>query len=202
LRDLHKEEENSATDMAKVTSAMRALRTVLGCAILFVHHMGKSGPDSKNRSDGGKLRGSSVIHGAVDGLLTLTDLKGDASTNWDNACKVVVKGARSADPFRLSLSVTDDDHGEATTATWGCDGSQAEARREAEEAKAAADVGAVVDVLRAAYERDSLDDVVSRRAIMRAARMGHPAMERALAEARAQGLIEEHGAGWRVVAPR
>jgi hypothetical protein len=118
LRDLHTAEENSSTEMAEVTSALRALRTVLGAAVVFVHHSGKAGPASQVRRGGQMMRGSSVLHGAVDGGLYLSNLKGNLRTEWINHATTEVKGARGCGAFSLTLEVKDDEGGEATQAEW------------------------------------------------------------------------------------
>jgi hypothetical protein len=55
-------EENSAKDMGRFVGACDRLRRALDCAVLVVHHTGKSG----------KIRGSSALYGAADCVLSLT----------------------------------------------------------------------------------------------------------------------------------
>lgn len=118
LRDLHRADENDSTAMSRVMHALRALRSVLGCAVVFVHHAAKASESSKARRPGQRMRGSSVVHGAVDGGLYLTDLKGNLETEWTNTGTVEVKAARGAGSFNLTLTVDDDDAGEAVRASW------------------------------------------------------------------------------------
>lgn len=120
LRDLHSEEENDSTAMARVTHALRAVRTTLGISCLFVHHSSKQSESTKSRRPGQRMRGSSVIHGAVDGGLYLYDLKQEEAdeSHWKNTAFGEVKGAKQAGEFGLSLAVEDDDDGEAIAARW------------------------------------------------------------------------------------
>ncbi|MBI1949351.1 MAG: AAA family ATPase [Deltaproteobacteria bacterium] len=149
LRDVHTAEENSSTEMAEVMRALRALRTVLGCAVVFVHHSHKAGAEGKGRRPGQRMRGSSAIHGAVDGGLYLLDLTGNLETEWVMKAQAEVKRARSAGFFSLTLTVEDDANGEAVAARWTFDRSGAGAR--GCQLQTAADrIEAVAGVLRAA----------------------------------------------------
>ena len=118
LRDLHREEENDSTAMAAVMHRLRALRDLIGCAIVFVHHVGKAGKENDSRRSGQRLRGSSAIHGAVDGGLYLQDLRGDGQNEWTSTVHVETKAARGAGIFSLTLNVEDDENGEAKVARW------------------------------------------------------------------------------------
>lgn len=149
LRDVHTAEENSSTEMAEVMRALRALRTVLGCAVVFIHHSHKSGAEGKGRRPGQRMRGSSAIHGAVDGGLYLLDLTGNLETEWVMKAQAEVKRARSAGFFSLTLTVEDDANGEAVAAGWAFDRSGAGARDRPVET-AAERIEAVAGVLRAA----------------------------------------------------
>lgn len=149
LRDVHTAEENSSTEMAEVMRALRALRTVLGCAVVFIHHSHKSGAEGKGRRPGQRMRGSSAIHGAVDGGLYLLDLTGNLETEWAMKAQAEVKRARSAGFFSLTLTVEDDANGEAVAASWAFDRSGAGARDRPVET-AAERIAAVAGVLRAA----------------------------------------------------
>jgi len=123
LRDLHAHNEDSSTEMQGVYSALRALRTVLGCAVVFVHHAGKATADGEKRRGGQKLRGSSALHGAVDAGLYLTaparardeeKRKTTMSANVEGE----VKAAASVGDFSLALEVFDDLNREAVRAQW------------------------------------------------------------------------------------
>jgi hypothetical protein len=118
LRDLHDQEENDSDGMARVMHALRALRATLKCAVIFVHHAGKASEATKGRRPGQRMRGSSAIHGAVDGGLYLYDLKQEDENLWKNSAYGEVKAAKSAGEFTLALAVEDDEHGEAITARW------------------------------------------------------------------------------------
>ncbi len=117
LRDLHRAKEDDSGEMAVIMSALRALRSVIGCAVIFVHHSHKSTADNGKRRGGQRMRGSSVIHGSVDGGLYLFDLTGNLESEWVNKAQGEVKAARSAGYFSLKLSV-EDEHGEAVRAEW------------------------------------------------------------------------------------
>jgi RecA-family ATPase len=118
LRDLHTKEEDDSGEMAEVMGALRALRAVLQCAVIFVHHSHKSSKDNGSRRGGQRMRGSSAIHGAIDGGLHLYDLSGNLETEWANKAQGELKAARSAGLFTLKLVVEDDDGGEAVRAEW------------------------------------------------------------------------------------
>lgn len=123
LRDLHVNNEDSSTEMAGVYKALRALRTVLGCAVVFVHHAGKATADGEKRRGGQKLRGSSALHGAVDAGLYLTSPtrqrdEDKKKTTMSAVVESEVKAASGAGDFGLSLEVFDDDNREAIRAQW------------------------------------------------------------------------------------
>jgi RecA-family ATPase len=147
MRDIHDSEENDSTAMAGVMGRLRALRDVLGCTVLFVHHSAKGSLDTAGRRAGQRMRGSSVIHGAVDGGFYLYDLKTDNEKTWDTNVEVEVKGARSAGQFALKLEVEDNLDGEAVLAKWTFQREQAS--KDAESAKKTENlVGVIRDKLR------------------------------------------------------
>jgi hypothetical protein len=117
LRDAHTGEENSSGDMAQVMKRLRFLRDTLGCSILFVHHSAKAGPDKAQRRPGQLMRGSSAVHGAVDGGIYLSMSKA-TEAEWVNTVVVELKAGRGAGTFGLTLSVEDDENGEAKVARW------------------------------------------------------------------------------------
>ena len=123
LRDLHAHNEDSSTEMQGVYSALRALRTVLQCSVVFVHHAGKATADGEKRRGGQKLRGSSALHGAVDAGLYLTsparsrDEEKRKTTMTANV-EGEVKAAASVGDFALALEVFDDANREAIRAQW------------------------------------------------------------------------------------
>lgn len=146
--------EDSASEMAPVMKNLRALRDVLGCAVVFVHHAGKANENSGRRRPGQRLRGSSGIHGAVDGGLYLNDVRGDLTNEWINKATTEVRAARGAGSFTLTLNVDDDDNGEAVRAAWKVTRDGA-ANAETDEAAAALETE-VLAALRTM--RDSADD--------------------------------------------
>jgi hypothetical protein len=133
LRDLHGAEENASSEMAVVMHALRAMRSILNAAIVFVHHAGKAGPEQGKRRAGQRMRGSTVIHASIDGGLYLTDLTGNLETEWINKAQSEVKAARSAGFFTLTLEVEDNAQREAVGAKWSVlRGEQVKAKREAD----------------------------------------------------------------------
>jgi hypothetical protein len=117
LRDAHTGEENSSGEMAEVMKRLRFLRDTLGCSVLFIHHSAKAGPDKAQRRPGQLMRGSSAVHGAVDGGIYLSMTKA-TEAEWVNTVVVELKAGRGAGTFGLTLSVEDDENGEAQIARW------------------------------------------------------------------------------------
>lgn len=67
-------DENSTEDMSKFVRSLDLLRDAFGCSVLVVHHANKT-----DKTGSGKVRGSSVLYGAVDVSLQLkTDGRDDA----------------------------------------------------------------------------------------------------------------------------
>jgi DNA-binding MarR family transcriptional regulator len=82
-------DENSAGDMQRAISACRRIQQALHCAVLLVHHSNKGGDD---------YRGSSVLMGAVDVALKLTENDSVLTLQCDKA-----KYAASFAPRRFGL---------------------------------------------------------------------------------------------------
>lgn len=118
LRDIHGGEEDKSDSMREVMRRLRLLADLLGCTVLVVHHAVKRNKDNVGRRPGQNFRGSSAIHGSLDAVLSIQDADGDGSNVFTTSVAPQVKGARSAAPFGLELSLTDDDNGEATIASW------------------------------------------------------------------------------------
>lgn len=120
LRDVHESEENAGTEMRPVMRALREIRDRTGACVVFTHHSAKMTKEVGERRAGQRMRGSSVVHGAIDfGLyMGLEDGSGLDNTEWRNECTVEVKAGRGAGVFTLTLNVSDDSNGEATKATW------------------------------------------------------------------------------------
>lgn len=117
LRDAHGAEENSSTEMRPVMHQLRAIRDILECAVIFVHHTSKPGEGKGKRRAPETMRGSTAIHGAVDGGLYLA-LREHTQCQWVNDVLVETKTGRAAGAFRLTLDVEDDANGEADRASW------------------------------------------------------------------------------------
>lgn len=119
LRDLHGADENDSTEMARVMGQLRALRDVLGCTVLFVHHVSKSTKDTADRRPGQRMRGSSAIHGAVDAGIYLSGTRAEDNHRWTNRVDVEIKGGKGAGHFDLQLEVGDDpETDQAVRAEW------------------------------------------------------------------------------------
>jgi RecA-family ATPase len=157
LRDLHSKNEDSSGEMAPIYGALRALRTVLGCSVIFVHHSTKSTKDTDSRRGGQKLRGSSALHGAVDAGLymthpTKTTTEGGQTTM---SCSVEseVKAAASVGDFALALEVFDSPNGEAVRAQWVFSRDRDTEDDPAIRARHAKEDAMVLAVLRQAHEK-------------------------------------------------
>lgn len=118
LVNLHSADEDKAQAMTPIMGAMRSLRDLLDCCVIFVHHAAKSSEATKARRPGQRMRGSGSIHGAVDGGIYLSDLDTNGQSKWTNTAHVELKAAKGAGAFRLVLNVEDDANDEAVRATW------------------------------------------------------------------------------------
>jgi hypothetical protein len=112
-------DENAANEMKKAADVFRALRDVFNCALIFVHHASKStnqGKGSQKRG-GQKMRGSSALHGKVDGGIYMSNVSGDDARK---SCEVEIetRSGRPARPFSLTLDIVDDDFGVAVASSW------------------------------------------------------------------------------------
>lgn len=118
FRDAHRADENDSSAMSEIGAQLRAIRDLVGCAVMFIHHTAKAGLDTNARRSGQRLRGSGAVHGLVDGGIYLGSLSGDGGTEWTTKVEVETKAARSAGEFWLTLHVEDDLTGSAKCATW------------------------------------------------------------------------------------
>lgn len=118
LRDVHDAVEDKSDDMKVVMSGLRALRDILQCSVLFVHHSAKQSLSTQGRRPGQMLRGSGTVHGSVDGGMYLSNLKTDYSSWWTNNAVVELKAAKGVGQLELTLNVTDDENDRARDATW------------------------------------------------------------------------------------
>jgi hypothetical protein len=72
-------DENSTEDMSKFVHALDVIRDTEGCSVLVVHHANKT-----DKTGSGKVRGSSVLYGAVDVSLQLVkDSRDEVSIKAD-----------------------------------------------------------------------------------------------------------------------
>ncbi|WP_423842160.1 AAA family ATPase [Aeromonas veronii] len=53
LRQIHTEDENDSTGMARVLNRLQTLAARTGCAVIFLHHTSKQGERDGSRSAGG-----------------------------------------------------------------------------------------------------------------------------------------------------
>jgi hypothetical protein len=189
LRDPHGADEDRSGEMSEVMGRLRALRDLLGCSVLFVHHSAKASKESSGRREGQRMRGSSVIHGAVDGgiYVTLMDAQPDS---WTTKVFAELKSARGAGTFGLKLDVQDDQNDEAVRATWTFS-------REAPERGAKVEdelVAKVVDLLRkrapSSVPKSHIERTIGRNAAK---------TRKAITEAIARGLAEEEWHGEKLV---
>jgi len=189
LRDLHSGDENDSTAMKKVMDELRWLREELKCAVLFVHHSGKSSKDTDGRRPGQKMRGSGAVHGAVDAGIYMQDTKTDLQTFWTNKVSVEIKEGSGAGVFGLTLHLDNVD-GVAQSGTWEL----ADANEDrAEQAQAA-----VVAVLQAAPGPMGMNKI--RKAMpekLRSERVIKRSLERLRSDNRACEVIEKgRSIGW------
>lgn len=118
LRDLHRGEENDSGAMSEVMGNLRALRSIIGCSVLFVHHLAKSSKETSGRRPGQRMRGSGAIHGSVDGGFYFAPKDSQGGQIFTNTAEVELKAVRGAAPFTLTLRLDDDQWGEVQKATW------------------------------------------------------------------------------------
>ena len=123
LRDVHAGKENESDDMSALFARLRVASTLLStpermCTILIVHHAKKPTQTSGDDRAGNLIRGSSVIFGAVDSLIMMTDLCGDLVSTFSSTVESTVKAAKSAGSFDLTLTIKDGADGTAERAAW------------------------------------------------------------------------------------
>jgi hypothetical protein len=196
LRDCTSADENESGPMAQTMASLRALRDLLGCTILFVHHVSKLSKDNSERRPGQRMRGSSAIHGAVDAGIYLSNLKTDGCSWWTTTVTVELRAARGAGIFGLKLELEDDEHGEAVSARWTLE-------REGDSDSGASDhrdtptltglAAKVIEVLQNAGRPLGRDAIRSR--------IGVSAAQAAavLAVAESEGLVRHQIRGWELV---
>ena len=135
LRDLHTANEDNSSEMAAIMGALRAIRTVLGCTVLFVHHSKKAAGDGRQVRGGQAMRGSSAIHGAVDCGMYMTLQEGENTrekTTMNSGVEGEMKAAKSLGLFSLSLEIFDNAQGEAIRSQWTFSRGSAEGKASAE----------------------------------------------------------------------
>ena len=71
LYDLHRKNEDNATDMAPILSDIREIARSCDCAIILIHHQGKKGEGFSN-NPGHSCRGSSAFADVPDSSISLT----------------------------------------------------------------------------------------------------------------------------------
>jgi hypothetical protein len=120
FRDIHRANEDSSNEMAPVMAALRLLRDLIGCSVVFIHHSRKVSRDSAEGIRPGQLmRGSGAIHGAVDGGMYLTEPGSpDGESIFESMVQVELKAYRGAGRFYLALHIQDDAEGQAHIAGW------------------------------------------------------------------------------------
>jgi hypothetical protein len=184
IRDAHNGEENSADSMAELMRRLRFLREFLGCAVIFVHHSAKAGPDKANRRPGQMMRGSSVVHGSVDGGIYLSMTKA-TENQWVNTVLVELKAGKGAGTFGLTLDVEDDENGEAQVARWTFSAEPSAKARDALQDNTTK----LLDILRLTFEQNPPGKQgLNRDAIRVALGCGAKEAQSAISEVMRQGL--------------
>lgn len=189
LRDVHTGKENESEDMRDVMHRFRCIRDLCGCTVIFVHHSNKRTSDNASSRAGQRMRGSSAIHGGVDGGFYLSDLDTDKRTYWSNTVEVELKAAQGAGDFTLVLNVQDDENGEAVAAEWRVSRDLRPAQRE----KAEKILPEVLDWLAGRTEVCTIDEIQAvlgkrRQTIMHAVELG----------VRQKMIVREGGRGVRI----
>jgi replicative DNA helicase len=131
LRDISSAAEDKSDEMGPVMRRLRLLGEILRCTVAVVHHAAKASIDTAKRRPGQRLRGSGAIHGSTDSGIYLSDLESDDPHVFKNTIDSEIKGARSAGGFTVTLTVEDDEQGEAVKATWAVDRDEVAAKRAA-----------------------------------------------------------------------
>lgn len=111
------EDENAAREMSAAMHRLRVIRDVIGCAVIIVHHASRSGPGKSKLRGGQKMRGSTAIHGAVDGGFYMTNTESSDATKSSDV-ELETRNGRTVPEFRLSLNFEDDAAGRVTRAWW------------------------------------------------------------------------------------
>lgn len=111
------EDENAAREMSAAMQRLRVIRDVIGCAVIIVHHASRSGPGKSKLRGGQKMRGSTAIHGAVDGGFYMTNTESSDATKSSDV-ELETRNGRTVPEFRLSLNFEDDAAGRVTRAWW------------------------------------------------------------------------------------
>lgn len=102
LRDFHSQDEDKSGDMIKLLRPLRQWAVNVGSSMLLVHHTSKL-QEGQTHYDATKVRGSSAIFGALDGLIVLTPKDGKRiiqmkatfkrGAPWDRTIGLGVDGA-------------------------------------------------------------------------------------------------------------
>ncbi len=130
LSNIHDGEEDSRDSMAPVMARLHAVEKILGAAVLFVHHSGKTTADKTRKRGGQKMRGSSAIHGAVDFGIYVSDTRGDGKTEFTAAIESEVKSAAQGGTFDRTIKIQDNADGNAVSARWTTEEREAESTAE------------------------------------------------------------------------
>lgn len=188
-------DENDSGEMSEAMAGLRALRNILGCTVLVVHHEGKPSRDAGDRRGGERLRGSTAIFGAADGLISLTPKEGQEDL-LKAEVHVVLRAARGAPAFAMELHLVDDAEGEAEQAKWKFT-KLADARQEA---ATAADLEVEVAVLEAMKGKAA----ISKEDIRAATGKNRDVVSRVVDRLRDRSLVVEvlqgkRPIGWRLI---
>lgn len=122
--------ESDNDDMAKANAALRAVRTVLGATVLYVHHTAKLTEASAGRRAAQRMRGASALHGGYDAGIHLsapTTTQDGRKTVMSASVDVEVKAGQGAVPFTFDLNIHDNDAGQCIRADWAHEGKNRQA---------------------------------------------------------------------------
>jgi hypothetical protein len=131
LSNAHSGEEDKRDSMRVVMARLHALEEYLKLSIAFAHHSKKMSADNKGQKRGGQnMRGSSVIHAAVDYGIYFSHLRGDSKNEFIARVESEVKAARGGGIFDRKIVIEDNDRGNAikATYTWSEPETESEAR--------------------------------------------------------------------------
>lgn len=116
--------ENSAQEMTVVWDNVTRIRDITGAAVIVTHHLNKptGAKEGDSRSIGNRLRGSSSIWGATEGLIGINPISFRESANgealWTCEITTIAKTGNAAPKFTVELYAALGPDGRAKKAMW------------------------------------------------------------------------------------